>query len=129
MKKIYFAVIHSEKDGYCAEIPDLQNCMADGDTIEETILALRRCAQLAVEYRTDEKKNICPPTSFEIMKKKYKGEVLMPVEIVPPMKAQRINITVPAHVLEMIDYAVAKEHSNRSDFMVRAARAAAAMMI
>lgn len=132
METYYYAVIKKTESEppYFVEIPDINNCMTQGYTMEEAIeMAEDVLAIMLAEPENADKK----ATDFETMVKKHGGPDVYIMRI--PVRLDlmydysekvRVNISLPARSLEEIDTFAKKHKMNRSKFIDYAAHKAMA---
>lgn len=124
----YIAVIDGEAGAYGAFFPDCPGCTAMGETVDEAIansgealrewIADRRAAGLADPE---------PRSAAEILKSKdtdgVRGFFLVAVPLLlDEGRAVRVNLSLDAGALAMIDAAARERGITRSAFLVSAAR-------
>lgn len=121
----YIAVMSKEKrSDYGVHFPDLPGCVTAGKTLEE---ARRRGAQalaLHLQGMVEEGLEIPEPSSLDRIVKDPSSADGVPFIVTvkePESKAVRVNITLPARVLESVNAHVAKIGTTRSAFLAEAA--------
>lgn len=115
----YIAVCHKEKDSdFGVSFPDFPGCITAGKTLREAMTMAREALQLHIEGMVEDGLEL-PEPSEDI---EAKGAILFAVEVTPPGKFVRVNITVPENVLEDIDALAKKSGMSRSGYMVSKAR-------
>ena len=69
VKLKYEIIIYwSEQDGhYIAEVPELPGCMADGETLEETLSMAQEVMRLWIETATDSSAPVPEPKGRRLM--------------------------------------------------------------
>ncbi|MGI8668270.1 MAG: type II toxin-antitoxin system HicB family antitoxin [Aridibacter sp.] len=60
-----FVIYPAEEGGYVAEVPSLKGCLAQGETLEETLSELRIVTNLWIESALDNGEKL-PNTKLEI---------------------------------------------------------------
>ncbi len=120
-------VIHKdEESAYGVSVPDLPGCFSAGDTFEEAIESAREAIACHLEGLLLDDEPIPAKTPFEAHRanKDYEDGIWAVVAIdisKLSSKAKRVNITVPARVLAIVDQAAAREGETRSGLLLRAA--------
>ncbi|MDE0030767.1 MAG: type II toxin-antitoxin system HicB family antitoxin [Deltaproteobacteria bacterium] len=120
-------VIHKdEKSGYGVTVPDLPGCFSAGDTLEEAIESAYEAIACHIEGLLMDGQAIPRAASLEAHRESedYKDGIwaLAGVDVSRlSSTAKRVNITVPARVLAIIDEAAAREGQTRSALLTRAA--------
>src|ERR1700761_2320202 len=122
----YIALIHKEADSdYGISFPDLPGVVSAGRTLDEVrdmgaeALALHLAGMAADGEAAPE------PSSLEEIMKDAENRDGVAVLIAAPtaeVKSVRINITMPADVLEQIDRCAEREGFTRSGFLAQAAK-------
>ena len=120
-------VIHKdEKSAYGVSVPDLPGCFSAGDTFEEAIESAREAIACHLEGLLLDDEPIPAKTPFEAHRANEDYEdgiwAVVAIDISKlSSKAKRVNITVPARVLAIVDQAAAREGETRSGLLLRAA--------
>ena len=120
-------VIHKdEASAYGVSVPDLPGCFSAADTFEEAIESAHEAIACHLEGLLLDDEPVPAKKPFEAHRanKDYEGGTWAVVSIdVSKLssKAKRVNITVPARVLAIVDQAAAREGETRSGLLVRAA--------
>jgi predicted RNase H-like HicB family nuclease len=126
----YIGLVHKEKDSdFGVSFPDLPGVISFGSTMEEARVNAAEALALHLEGMQEECLALPPPSSLEeIMASKENREAAAIVfAVVPPqVKAMRVNVTIPADVLDAIDKRAEAEGFTRSGFLTQAARKALA---
>ena len=66
--KYEIIIYWSEKDGhYIAEVPELPGCMADGETLEETLAMVQEVMQLWIETAREDGDRVPEPKGRRLM--------------------------------------------------------------
>lgn len=108
-------------------VPDLPGCFSAADTLDEVFPMAAEAIDLFVETLIEDDGNIPDPKSLDVHRADpdLAGFVFAYVDV-PVEKylgpAQRINVTVPAVLLERIDRYANAHGESRSGFLVRAAQ-------
>jgi predicted RNase H-like HicB family nuclease len=126
----YIALIHKDADSdYGVSFPDLPGCITAGSTLDEARSMAAEALALHLEGLQEDGEAIPAPSSLEeIMADRANRDavaVLIPAPV-STAKSVRINITLPADVLEEIDRRAEREGFTRSGFLAQAARKAMA---
>lgn len=122
----YIALIHKDASSdYGVSFPDLPGCITAGKTLESARLMAAEALALHLEGMTADGEALPEPAAIESIMAERENRDAVAILVDPPApttRAVRINITLPADVLESIDkYAVA-QGLTRSGFLARAAR-------
>ena len=121
-------VHHDPGSAYGGIFPDFPGCFTAADELAD----LPRMAQEAVEaFFEGEDMEIPPPSDIDRWKddEDLQGGFWLLVEIDLAQvnaKPVRLNISLPAHLVQRIDRAAEAEHMSRSGFLARAAQKAMA---
>ena len=120
-------VIHKDEDSdYAVTVPDLPGCFSGGETLVEAIQAVEEAALCHIEGLLMAGESIPEgkPLEEHQTSPEYQGGLwaLVSVDLSRlSSKARRINITVPARMLAIVDEAAARHGETRSGFLARAA--------
>ena len=120
-------VIHKDACiGYGVTVPDLPGCFSAGDSLDEAIESAGEAIACHVEGLLMDDEAIPARTSLEAHQANeyYRDGVwaIVAVDIAKlSSKARRINITLPARVLAIVDQAAVREGQSRSGFLAQAA--------
>ena len=123
----YAVVIHEDVESvYRVIVPDLPGCFSAGDTLEEAIESAQEAIACHLEGLLMAGESIPARESLETHQasENYMGGLwaLVDVDVSKlSSKTKRINITVPARVLAIVDEAAAREGDTRSGLLARAA--------
>ncbi|MCY3728995.1 MAG: type II toxin-antitoxin system HicB family antitoxin [Nitrospira sp.] len=123
----YPIVIHKDrKSGYGVTVPDLPGCFSAGDTLEEAIDSVHEAIACHLEGLLMDGEPIPEQKPLEAHQasKDYRNGIwaLADIDISKlSSKAKRVNITVPARVLAIVDQAATQEGDTRSGLLARAA--------
>ena len=123
-----FPIVLHNDDGtsYGVTVPDLPGCFSAGDTPEEAIASAREAIACHVEGLLVDGESIPEKTHLEVHQANadYAGGIwaLVDVDIAKlSSKTIRVNVTMPARVLSIVDEAAAREGESRSGLLTRAA--------
>ena len=120
-------VIHKDPcSGYGVTVPDLPGCFSAGDTLDEAIESAHEAIACHVEglLMDDEPIPSRAPIETHQADEDYRDGVwaIVAVDIARlSSKTKRINITIPARVLDIVDQAAVREGQSRSRFLAEAA--------
>ena len=120
-------VIHKDAgSGYGVIVPDLPGCFSAGDSLEEAIDSAGEAIACHVEGLLMDDEAIPSRATLETHQgnEDYRDGVwaMVAVDISRLSgKTRRINITIPARVLDIVDQAAAREGQSRSGFLAQAA--------
>ncbi len=120
-------VIHKDEDSdYGVTVPDLPGCFSGGETLAEAMQAAGEAALCHIEglLMAGEPIPAARPLEEHQSAPEYRDGLwaLIAVDLSQlSSKAKRINITVPARVLAIVDEAAARQGETRSGFLTRAA--------
>ena len=123
----YPVVIHKDgASGYGVSVPDLPGCFSAGDTLEEAVESAQEAIACHLEGLLMDGEPLPAMQSLEMLQagEDYQGGLwaLVDVDISKlSSKTKRINITLPARVLAIVDEAAAREGETRSGLLARAA--------
>lgn len=120
-------VVH--KDGtsaYGVTVPDLPGCFSAGDDLDDAIESAHEAISCHLEGLLMDGESLPERAPLETHRanKAYKGGIwaVVAVDISKlSSKAKRVNITMPARVLAIVDEAAAREGDTRSGLLARAA--------
>jgi predicted RNase H-like HicB family nuclease len=107
-------------------VPDLPGCFSAGDTLDEAIDNAREAIELWLETIIDDGGAVPEPHAISTHQANpdYVGWIWAVVSIDLAElsdKAERVNITLPAHVLRRIDAAAKAAGESRSGYIARRA--------
>ena len=120
-------VIHKDQDSdYGVTVPDLAGCFSGGETLVEAIQAAEEAALCHIEGLLTAGEPIpeAKPLEEHQAAPEFQDGIwaLVTVDLSRlSSKARRVNITVPARVLAIVDEAAARHGETRSGFLARAA--------
>jgi predicted RNase H-like HicB family nuclease len=116
---------------YGVTVPDLPGCFSAGDTLDDAIENAKEAIDGHVELLVEDGGDVPVPgaVAAHAANPDFAGAVWAVVDV--PIEqylgpAQRVNITVPAAMLDRIDKFAEARGESRSAFLVRAAQAAMA---
>jgi predicted RNase H-like HicB family nuclease len=126
----YIALIHKDPDSdYGVSFPDLPGVITAGSDLDEARKMAAEALAFHLEGMAEDGEAAPEPSSLEeIMKvKENKDGVAVLIEApAADVKSVRINITMPADVLDQIDQYAEREGFTRSGFLAQAAKKAMA---
>ena len=120
-------VIHKdERSGYGITVPDLPGCFSAGDSIEEAIVSGHEAIACHLEGLLMDGEAIpdrAPIEEHQVSDEYCDGIwALIEVDVSKlSSRTRRVNITVPEHVLAIVDKMAAREGESRSGLLARAA--------
>lgn len=121
----YIALIHKDPDSdYGVSFPDLPGCITAGATLDEARDMAREALALHVGGLQEDGAPVPEPSSLEAVMADpvNRDGVAVLVPLAEPVKAVRVNITVPADALEEIDRYAEANGLTRSGLLVSAAK-------
>jgi len=125
----YIALIHKDADSdFGVSFPDFPGCFTAGSTLDEARTMAEEALALHIRGMEDDGEAVPEPASLDAVMADPENRdggvaVLVPVPA-RTTRAMRINITLPAEVLEQIDRYAETHGYSRSGFMVAAAKKA-----
>ena len=126
----YIALIHKEANSdYGVSFPDLPGIVSAGSTLDEARDMAAEALALHLEGMAEDGETAPEPSSLEeIMKDAQNRDGVAVLVAAPAMdvKSVRINVTMPADVLDPIDRYAEREGFTRSGFLAQAAKKAMA---
>jgi predicted RNase H-like HicB family nuclease len=126
----YIALIHKEANSdYGVSFPDLPGVVSAGSTLDEARDMAAEALALHLEGMAEDGETAPEPSSLEeIMKDAQNRDGVAVLVAAPAMdvKSVRINVTMPADVLDQIDRYAEREGFTRSGFLAQAAKKAMA---
>ncbi|HKU08301.1 MAG TPA: type II toxin-antitoxin system HicB family antitoxin [Bradyrhizobium sp.] len=126
----YIALIHKEADSdYGVSFPDLPGAISAGRTLDEAREMAAEALALHLEGLAADGEAAPEPSSLEeIMSDAQNREAVAVLIAVPAaeVKSVRINVTMPADVLDQIDRYAEQQGFTRSGFLAQAAKKAMA---
>lgn len=122
----YIALIHKDAGSdFGVSFPDLPGCITAGATLEEARAMAAEALALHLEGLTEDGEAIPEPATIEAIMAERENRDAVAILVDPPKatgRSIRINITLPADVLEAIDRYAEEQGLTRSGFLARAAR-------
>jgi predicted RNase H-like HicB family nuclease len=126
----FIALIHKDADSdYGVSFPDLPGCVTAGATLDEARDMAAEALALHLEGMAEDGEAAPEPSSLEeVMANPVNrdGVAVLVAAPAPAVKSVRINVTLPADVLEQIDRHAESEGFTRSGFLAHAAKKALA---
>jgi predicted RNase H-like HicB family nuclease len=127
----YIGLIHKEADSdYGISFPDLPGLISAGKTLDEARDMGTEALALHLEGLSEDGEAAPGPSSLEEIMKDAQNKDGVAVLIAVPaaeVKSVRINVTMPADVLDQIDKYAEREGFTRSGFLAQAAKKAMAL--
>jgi predicted RNase H-like HicB family nuclease len=127
----YIGLIHKEADSdYGISFPDLPGLITAGKTLDEARDMGTEALALHLEGLSEDGEAAPGPSSLEEIMKDAQNKDGVAVLIAVPaaeVKSVRINVTMPADVLDQIDKYAEREGFTRSGFLAQAAKKAMAL--
>jgi predicted RNase H-like HicB family nuclease len=118
----FIAYIRKEKGSdYGVEFPDVPGCVTVGRTVDEARAMAAEALAGHIAILESDGEPVPVPSTMEALKDDPNREdaVLILVDLLPDfLKAERVNVMIPRHLLGRID---AASGGNRSRFIVEAA--------
>lgn len=122
----YIALIHKDADSdYGVSFPDLPGVISAGRTLDEAREMAVEALALHLQGMAEDGDPIPEPSTLEqiMQDPQNRDGVAVLVAVTPPSpRAVRINITLPADLLEQIDAYAEREGYTRSGFLAQAAK-------
>lgn len=119
----YIAYLRKDRDSdYGVEFPDLPGCVTAGRTLEEAKAMAAEALAGHVSVLQELGQPVPPPSTLDqLAEDRDRGDaILLLVDLDPDLlKAKRVNVMIPRHLLGRIDAAAGP--GNRSRFLVEAA--------
>jgi len=126
----YIALIHKEADSdYGVSFPDLPGAISAGRTLDEAREMAAEALALHLEGLAADGEAAPEPSSLEKIMTDAQNREAVAVLIAAAaaeVKSVRINVTMPADVLDQIDRYAEREGFTRSGFLAQAAKKAMA---
>lgn len=121
----YIGLTRKEGDSdFGVSFPDLPGCVTAGTTLEEARGFAEEALALHLQGLAEDKDALPEPSSLDVVMQDEDSRdgvaILVPVPITS--RAVRVNITLPADLLERIDSVAESRGMNRSGFLAQAAR-------
>jgi len=120
-------VVHKdETSGYGVSVPDLPGCFSAGNSLDDAIESTHEAIACHLEGLLMDGEMVPERAPLETHQanRAYKGGIwaVVAVDISKlSSKDKRVNITMPARVLAIVDEAAAREGDTRSGLLARAA--------
>jgi predicted RNase H-like HicB family nuclease len=118
--------IHKDPNSlYGVTVPDLPGCFSSGHTFDEAIAMAREAIELHLEGMIEDGEAIPDASEIEALwrDKNFSGGAWASVNIDPsklPLKAERVNITMPKRILDAVDRFAAQHDETRSGLLLKA---------
>ena len=126
----YIALIHKDADSdYGVSFPDLPGVISAGKTLDEARDMAAEALVFHLEGLAEDGEAVPEPSSLEEVMMDAQNKDGVAVLIAVPatdVKSVRINVTMPADVLDQIDRYAEREGFTRSGFLAQAAKKAMA---
>ena len=124
--RAYIARIHKEpKCAFGVSFPDFPGCISAGDTMDEARVMAAEALALHLEGLAQDGEALPEPSSIEVVMAERANRDAVAILVDAPQQAAksvRVNITLPADVLDEIDRYAESQGLTRSGFLARAAR-------
>ena len=122
----FIALIHKDTDSdYGVSFPDLSGVISAGSTLDEARTMATEALAFHLEGLAEDGEAVPEPSSLEEIMANRENKDGVAVLIQAPasdVKSVRINITMPADVLDQIDQYAEREGFTRSGFLAQAAK-------
>ena len=125
---LYPVYVHAGDDRHAHGVtfPDFPGCFAAADTWDGLPAAIQEAVQA---HFHDEPGSVPPPTPLEQLARQpeFAGGLWLLAEVDLSRigtRAVRLNISLPAHLVQQIDAWAAERHMSRSGFLAQAAQVA-----
>lgn len=122
----YIALIHKDADSdYGVSFPDLPGVISAGGTLDEARAMATEALAFHLGGLAEDGEAVPEPSSLEAIMSAKENRDGVAVLIAAPdaeVKSVRINITMPADVLDQIDQYAEREGFTRSGFLAQAAK-------
>jgi predicted RNase H-like HicB family nuclease len=118
--------IHKDpKSLYGVTVPDLPGCFSSGSTFDEAVIMAREAIELHLEGMIEDGEAIPDASEIEPLwrDQNFAGGAWASVSIDPsklPLRAERVNITMPRRILDAVDRFAAEHDETRSGLLVKA---------
>jgi predicted RNase H-like HicB family nuclease len=126
----YIALIHKDADSdYGVSFPDLPGVISAGSNLDEARAMATEALAFHLEGLAQDGEAAPEPSSLEDVMANAENRDGVAVLIAAPasdVKSVRINVTMPADVLEQIDHYAERQGFTRSGFLAQAAKKAIA---
>jgi len=127
----YIAIIHKDPDSdYGVSFPDLPGCVTAGATLGEARLRAVEALTSHLEELAAKNETVPEPSTLESIMGESGKRIAVAVFVsapAPVVRSVRINIILPADMLEEIDHRAEEDGFTRSGFLAQAARKALAL--
>jgi predicted RNase H-like HicB family nuclease len=123
----YIGLIHKDAESdYGVSFPDLPGCISAGSTLDEARNMATEALAFHLEGLAEDGEAVPEPSSLDQIMNDPENRDGVAVLIAAPTSAKsvRINVTMPADVLEEIDQYAEREGFTRSGFLAQAAKKA-----
>ena len=124
----YIAIIHKDADSdFGVSFPDLPGCVSAGADLDEAQAMAAEALAFHLEGMAADGETIPPPSLLtKVMADRDNSDGVVILVSAPgqPVRAVRVNITLPEDVLREIDAYAASNGFTRSGFLANAARKA-----
>lgn len=121
----YIAFIHKDVDSdYGISFPDFHGCVSAGSTVAEARALGSQALHFHMDAMVESGQAIPDPSDIDeaMLDEGAKGVFLITdVEVIPPAKTVRINITIREDQLSMVDSYAQRAGISRSEFLVQSA--------
>ncbi len=122
----YIALIHKEPNSsFGVSFPDFPGCISAGDTMDEARMMAAEALALHLDGMAQDGEAVPEPSSIEAVMVARENRDAVAILVDAPRaaaKSVRVNITLPADVLDEIDRYAESQGLTRSGFLARAAR-------
>ena len=122
----FIALIHKDADSdFGVSFPDLPGVISAGSTLDEARTMATEALAFHLEGLAEDGEAVPEPSSLEEIMANRENKDGVAVLIQAPaadVKSVRINITMPADVLDQIDRYAEREGFTRSGFLAQAAK-------
>ena len=124
----YVVLVHGEPGKYGASFPEVPGCVTGADDLDTLLAKARQVLAFHLEGLAED--GVFPaPRGLEALRgdpefvEDFRDVVLAAlIDVDPPGKLVRVNISMPDNVLGWIDRAAEREGKTRSAFLIDAAR-------
>ena len=127
----YIALIHKDAESdYGVSFPDIPGVITAGSSLDEARELAAEALAFHLEGLAEDGEAVPEPSSLEEIMKDAQNKDGVAVLIAAPaadVKSVRINVTMPADVLDQIDRYAEREGFTRSGFLAQAAKKAMAV--
>jgi len=127
----YIALIHKDADSdYGVSFPDLPGVITAGSNLDEARKLAAEALAFHLEGLAEDGEAVPEPSSLEeimSIRENMDGVAVLIAAPATEVKSIRINVTMPADVLDQIDRYAEREGFTRSGFLAQAAKKAMAV--